>query len=104
MEKKIPILISLMSGTDMAAPDSSIVNVSLPIMQKQFSACINAIEWVITGYMVFYDTAQDCVCILRLYKKKKRIQSIIVTYKKGKLLRLPQRLRDRLICLISSPG
>jgi MFS transporter, DHA2 family, multidrug resistance protein len=54
MEKKVPILISLMLGSGMAALDSSIVNVSLPIMQKQFGAGINAIEWVITGYMVSF--------------------------------------------------
>lgn len=54
MRDRIPILITLMLGTSMAALDSSIVNVSLPIIQKQFGVGINAIEWVILGYMISF--------------------------------------------------
>lgn len=38
----------------MASIDSSIVNVSLPVMRKQFNCDINDIEWVITAYMLAF--------------------------------------------------
>ena len=54
MKNRIAVLITLMLGTAMAALDSSIVNVSLPVIQKQFGASINGIEWVILGYMISF--------------------------------------------------
>lgn len=54
MKNRVPVLITLMLGTAMAALDSSIVNVSLPVIQKQFGASINGIEWVILGYMISF--------------------------------------------------
>lgn len=47
MKNSFAVLITLMMGTSMAALDSSIVNVSIPIIQKQFGASVNGIEWVI---------------------------------------------------------
>lgn len=38
----------------MAAIDSSIVNVSLPVIRKQFNASLTSMEWVITAYMIAF--------------------------------------------------
>lgn len=43
-KKKASIIIPLMLGTFMAALDNSIVNVSLPVMQKQFSVPLDEIQ------------------------------------------------------------
>src|SRR6201991_4096687 len=48
------ILITLMLGTSMAAIDSSIVNVSLPVIRNQFRADVDEVEWVITAYMISF--------------------------------------------------
>jgi DHA2 family multidrug resistance protein len=48
------VLITLMLGTSMAAIDSSIVNVSLPVIRHQFNVNLDEIEWVITGYMISF--------------------------------------------------
>jgi DHA2 family multidrug resistance protein len=48
------ILPTLMLGTFMAAIDSSIVNVSLPVIRQQFGVPLTAVEWVITAYMVSF--------------------------------------------------
>ena len=41
-------------GTTMAGIDSSIVNISLPVMSKQFNCTLDEIEWVITVYMLSF--------------------------------------------------
>jgi EmrB/QacA subfamily drug resistance transporter len=41
-------------GTIMAGIDSSIVNISLPVMSKQFNCTLSEIEWVITVYMLSF--------------------------------------------------
>ena len=48
------VLITLMLGTSMAAIDSSIVNVSLPVMRHQFNVNLDATEWIITAYMISF--------------------------------------------------
>ena len=48
------VLITLMLGTSMAAIDSSIVNVSLPVIRHQFNVNVDEIEWVITAYMISF--------------------------------------------------
>lgn len=48
------VLITLMLATSMAAIDSSIVNVSLPVIRNQFKVGIDEVEWVITAYMVSF--------------------------------------------------
>jgi DHA2 family multidrug resistance protein len=48
------VLVTLMLGTSMAAIDSSIVNVSLPVIRHQFSVNLDEIEWVITAYMISF--------------------------------------------------
>jgi DHA2 family multidrug resistance protein len=48
------VLITLMMGTAMAAIDSSIVNVSLPVIRHQFNVNLDEVEWVITAYMITF--------------------------------------------------
>src|ERR1700761_3048592 len=52
MQKSPWILPTLMLGTFMATLDSSIVNVSLPTMRRQFGAGVDDIQWVVTAYML----------------------------------------------------
>lgn len=52
--KKVPVLITLMTGTSMAAIDSSIVNVSLPVIQQQFKVEVDEVSLVITSYMITF--------------------------------------------------
>ena len=54
MKNKLAVLITLMLGTIMAALDSSIVNVSLPTIQKEFNTTISSIQWVTAGYMLSF--------------------------------------------------
>lgn len=51
---KAGILITLMLGTLMASLDSSIVNISLPVMQEQFGVRIDEVQWVVTAYMIAF--------------------------------------------------
>src|SRR6201994_4595142 len=48
------VLLTLMLGTSMAAIDSSIVNVSLPVIRNQFKVDVDEVEWVITAYMISF--------------------------------------------------
>src|SRR5580698_2062455 len=48
------VLVTLMLGTSMAAIDSSVVNVSLPVIRHQFTVNLDEIEWVITAYMISF--------------------------------------------------
>lgn len=48
------ILLTLMLGTFMASIDSSIVNVSLPVIAEHFQASVDDIQWVVTAYMIMF--------------------------------------------------
>ncbi len=54
MRSKGGILVTLMLGTIMASLDSSIVNISLPIMQEQFGSRMDEVQWVVTAYMMAF--------------------------------------------------
>lgn len=54
MRSKAGILITLMLGTVMASLDSSIVNISLPVMQDQFDCRLDEVQWVVTAYMMAF--------------------------------------------------
>ena len=54
MRSKAGILVTLMLGTIMASLDSSIVNISLPIMQEQFGSRMDEVQWVVTAYMMAF--------------------------------------------------
>lgn len=51
---KVKVLITLMIGTSMAAIDSSIVNVSLPVIQREFGVEVDDVSLVITAYMITF--------------------------------------------------
>ncbi|ASZ09722.1 DHA2 family efflux MFS transporter permease subunit [Chitinophaga pendula] len=48
------VLWVMVLGTMMAGLDSSIVNISLPVMSRQFDCSLDDIEWVITVYMLSF--------------------------------------------------
>jgi DHA2 family multidrug resistance protein len=54
LRDKSQVLITLMIGTSMAAIDSSIVNVSLPAIQKQFHAALDDVSLIVTAYMITF--------------------------------------------------
>ncbi|PZR23891.1 MAG: MFS transporter [Citrobacter freundii] len=54
VKNKRLILITLMLGTSMAAIDSSIVNVSLPVIRNHFNADVEHVQWVVTAYMISF--------------------------------------------------
>jgi MFS transporter, DHA2 family, multidrug resistance protein len=54
LRDKRQVLVTLMIGTSMAAIDSSIVNVSLPVIQKQFGVDLDEVSLVITAYMITF--------------------------------------------------
>ncbi|POY38373.1 MFS transporter [Solitalea longa] len=54
MKNKYVILSTLMIGTLMGSLDSSIVNVSLPIIRKDFNCRMDEIQWVVTAYMLSF--------------------------------------------------
>lgn len=54
LNNKSHVLVTLMIGTSMAAIDSSIVNVSLPLIQRQFAAPLDEVSMVITAYMITF--------------------------------------------------
>lgn len=47
-------LVVLLLGTSMAAIDNSIVNLSLPVMRRQFSSNLTEVQWVLTAYMLSF--------------------------------------------------
>ncbi len=54
MKNRATVIVPLMLGTFMAALDNSIVNISLPVMQRQFKVQVDDIQWVITSYMLAF--------------------------------------------------
>ncbi|MGX5818819.1 DHA2 family efflux MFS transporter permease subunit [Chitinophaga lutea] len=65
MESKPGILIALMLGTMMASIDSSIVNISLPVMQRQFDVRVDDVQWVVTAYMMAFSIFMPLVSWLK---------------------------------------
>ncbi len=53
---KWQVLLVAIIGTFMAILDSSIVNVSLPVIMADFGSSVDDIQWVVTGYMLSYST------------------------------------------------
>lgn len=53
---KWQVLIVVIIGTFMAILDTSIVNVSLPVIMTDFGSSVDDIQWVVTGYMLSYST------------------------------------------------
>ncbi|RAJ08423.1 EmrB/QacA subfamily drug resistance transporter [Chitinophaga skermanii] len=54
MKSKAGLLVTLILSTLMAGLDSSIVNISLPTMQKQFDVRMDELQWIVTAYMLAF--------------------------------------------------
>lgn len=54
IQNKTQFIVALMLTASMASIDRSIVNVSLPVMRRDFGVGINEIEWVVTAYMLSF--------------------------------------------------
>ena len=48
----IQIILAVSIGTFMSALDSSIVNISLPVMSNYFNVSLTTIEWVVLSYLI----------------------------------------------------
>ncbi len=51
-KKRHLILFTVCTSTFMATLDSSIVNISLPVIAKELGVSISAIQWVVTSYLI----------------------------------------------------
>ncbi len=52
LEKKYWVLLTVALSTFMATIDSSIVNISLPVMAKELHVDLNSIQWVVSSYLM----------------------------------------------------
>ena len=46
------VIFSVALGTFMSALDSSIVNISLPVISKSLSVSLTTVEWVVFSYLI----------------------------------------------------
>jgi DHA2 family multidrug resistance protein len=66
------ITVTVMTGTLMAALDTSIVNVALPYMRGGLGASIEEITWVATGYMLSNVTVMPLIALFTARFGRKR--------------------------------
>lgn len=52
LEKKYWVLLTVALSTFMSTIDSSIVNISLPVMARELHVSLNAIQWVVSSYLM----------------------------------------------------
>ncbi len=62
---KWEVLLIVMIGTLMSALDSSIVNVSIPVIMGDFGSSLDEIEWVVTSYMLAFAVLMPLTAWLR---------------------------------------
>jgi MFS transporter, DHA2 family, multidrug resistance protein len=70
---------SVMIGAVMTVLDASIVNVSLPYMQKSFGADVDQITWVLTSYLVAVSVTIPMTgwCAVRFGRKRYFLASVL---------------------------
>jgi len=70
---------AVMIGAVMTVLDASIVNVSLPYMQKSFAADIDQITWVVTSYLVAVSVTIPMTgwCAVRFGRKRYFLASVL---------------------------
>src|SRR6202167_2433745 len=70
---------SVMIGAVMTVLDASIVNVSLPYMQKSFTADVDQITWVLTSYLVAVSVTIPMTgwCAVRFGRKRYFLASVL---------------------------
>src|SRR5262245_26811252 len=54
MHKRATTLAIVAGGTFMAALDASIVNVSIPAIMRNFNSGMDAVEWVVSAYLIAF--------------------------------------------------
>src|ERR1700676_949749 len=71
---------AVMIGAVMAVLDASIVNVSLPYMQKSFAADVHQITWVVTSYLVAVSVTIPMTgwCAVRFGRKRCFLASVLM--------------------------
>lgn len=79
-ENKWIITVTVMTGTIMAALDTSIVNVALPYMRGNLGASIEEITWVATGYLLSNVIVMPLIAFLssRFGRKRFYIFSVLL--------------------------
>lgn len=103
LEKKYLVLMTVCMSTFMATIDSSIVNISLPVMARALGVSLNSIQWVvssylmtITAFLLFWGKLSD------LYSRKKLFIGGFAVFTLGSLIcalsnALPMLVGGRLI-------
>jgi DHA2 family multidrug resistance protein len=78
--RKWLVAAAVMIGAVMTVLDTSIVNVSLPYMQKSFTADVNQITWVVTSYLVAVSVTIPMTgwCAVRFGRKRYFLASVLV--------------------------
>ncbi|MEZ4814078.1 MAG: DHA2 family efflux MFS transporter permease subunit [Bdellovibrionota bacterium] len=78
LEHRWQILFVAMIGTFMAALDSSIVNVSIPVLISKFNSSVHEVSWVVTAYMISFAVFMPLTAWLkdRIGNKKLYIYSL----------------------------
>jgi EmrB/QacA subfamily drug resistance transporter len=51
-KKTIAIMVAVGMGTFMSALDSSVINLAMPMMQKDFGVSMSSLEWIMTAYLL----------------------------------------------------
>jgi EmrB/QacA subfamily drug resistance transporter len=51
-KKTIAIVLAIGIGTFMSALDSSVINLAMPIIQKDFNVSLSSLEWIMTAYLL----------------------------------------------------
>jgi MFS transporter, DHA2 family, multidrug resistance protein len=71
---------AVMIGAVMTVLDASIVNVSLPYMQKSFAADVGQITWVVTSYLVAVSVTIPITgwCAVRFGRKRYLLASVLM--------------------------
>src|SRR6202158_3710767 len=78
--RKWLVAAAVMIGAVMTVLDGSIVNVSLPYMQKSFPADVDQITWVVTSYLVAVSVTIPMTgwCAVRFGRKRYFLASVLM--------------------------
>ena len=51
-KRTIAVVAAVSIGTFMSSLDSSVVNLAMPLIEKQFSVTMSSVEWIVTAYLL----------------------------------------------------
>ncbi len=74
------VTLTMMTGTIMAALDTSIVNVALPFMRGNLGASVEEITWVTTGYILYNVIVMPIIGMLSDIFGRKRFYMLSVVF------------------------